>query len=90
MKPGKQQGHVGPRKEWILFPGWQKPSCMVSAFTWLQLRSTGTLDHPRHGGPTLLFCPFLGFFPKLLLQSQKDPDSWSHPQHPWRSWGGGF
>lgn len=34
--------------------------------------------------PPLPFCPFLGFFPKLLLQSQKDPDSRSHPQRPWR------
>lgn len=41
VKPGKQQGHVGPRKEWILFPGWQNPSSVVSTFTWLQLGSLG-------------------------------------------------
>ena len=40
--------------------------------------------------PPLPFCPFLGFFPKRLLQSQKDPDSRRHPERPWRGWGGGF
>lgn len=64
MKPGKQQGHMGPRKEWILFPHWQKPSSVISVFTGLQLGSTGTLGHPGHGGPTTPLLPVPWVLPK--------------------------